>query len=146
MPISIFKSSPILYLHVFKYFRSFYFSESFFSREIRFLDVFFNDACCNLYTKFTLFVFQDINECTEGLDDCNTTFATCNNLDPGFECLCQVGFVDRSPDPHNDPGRNCVPVFDECYFDTPPVCHHLATCAVNDPPRKLYIHSYFDAS
>ena len=41
-----------------------------------------------------------------------------------------------------DPGSICVPVFDECYFGTQPVCHFLATCTVNEVPRK-YMFLFF---
>lgn len=41
-----------------------------------------------------------------GLADCDPK-ATCVDMTHGYTCKCQHGFVDKSPDPINKPGRIC---------------------------------------
>ena len=41
--------------------------------------------------KFTLFWYTDVDECSEGLDNCDEN-ANCTNLDDGFTCTCQSGY------------------------------------------------------
>jgi len=80
-------------------------------------------------------VSLDIDECFTEMDNCNRTFASCFNTVGSFVCECNEGYVDRSAD--LDPsGTTCVPVFDECYFGISPVCHKLASCSNDNPPRE----------
>lgn len=42
--------------------------------------------------------FLDINECADGIDNCNAN-ADCTNTDGSFDCACQTGYTGD--------GRNC---------------------------------------
>lgn len=49
-----------------------------------------------LFSYLTL----DVDECTTGNDDCDSTFAYCINTEGSFECACNRGY-------HGD-GYNCT--------------------------------------
>ena len=39
-----------------------------------------------------MFTFTDVDECKEGNHNCSN-FATCINMNQGYDCECHVGFV-----------------------------------------------------
>ncbi|QED28276.1 hypothetical protein FRD01_13765 [Microvenator marinus] len=66
---------------------------------------------------------DDIDECTEGTDNCDA-LTTCVNNDGGFTCTsCPAGYSDVNGD-----GTECVDI-DECADTANPVCDTLTTCS-----------------
>ena len=57
------------------------------------------------------------NECLLGTHDCGAG-ANCINIDDGYICSCQQGFLDKSVDPLHRPGRVCVAEQNECQQGT----------------------------
>ena len=67
-----------------------------------------------------------VNECL-GRNDCHVD-ATCTDLERGYTCRCNAGFVDQSPNRQLEPGRICVPK----PTAPPPECQgsHMLTIAL----------------
>lgn len=41
---------------------------------------------------YNIITFQDIDECTNGEDECDALVSTCNNLPSTYECVCNTGY------------------------------------------------------
>ena len=40
-----------------------------------------------------MFLILDIDECEDGLDNCDSLNGECNNTDGSFECYCRDGYL-----------------------------------------------------
>uniref|UniRef100_A0A0K6SA74 Uncharacterized protein n=1 Tax=Chromera velia CCMP2878 TaxID=1169474 RepID=A0A0K6SA74_9ALVE len=73
---------------------------------------------------------DDINECQEGLDDCDPNHAHCHNNDGSFTCECHLGYHPWYPNPGAPVnGTNCYEV-NECLGSTPSNVHDCDPWAV----------------
>lgn len=73
--------------------------------------------------------------CESGKHECDKNARCVEKGANDYECVCNAGFIDKSPLTHR-PGRKCVEPI--CSDDSKHDCHSAAICEENDSVPEKY--------